>query len=1144
MTYNPAWKEIQCNLKYHEKPLDRPDLLARVLRAKFEMLKHELLNRQIFGKVAACVYVIEFQKRGFPHAHLLLILKPQFKLLNPESYDKIVCAELPDRLQYPHLYSLVVKHMIHDPCGDMDKSCPCMKDGSCKNYYPKIFCPHTTHGEDSYPYYRRRDGGKKVKVRRFTLDNRWVVPYNPYLLALFDCHMNVEIFSTIKLVKYLYKYVFKGHDLVSFRIMTDDSATDTDEIKEFQKGRYISPPEAFWRIYEFRLNEMTPSVYTLQIHLPNQQLVSFSKNSDLLQLLAKVDFFRTMLIEFFKMNTTNATAENLKCFYKDFPQHFVWSSKYKHRTERKRRKVIGRLVSVNPREGERYYLRLLLNHIPGPISFEDLLTVHDKKMNSFREAALALGLLQSDTYIEETLEEATAFQMPFSLRLLFATLLVYCSPTGPTMLWKIFELDFSRDYLWHKQSHDHSPAEIRGLVLADINKSLQQMGTSIAAYQLPLDDLVSVDQVHLTKKIEAKRNIDIPPENLLMSLKLNSQQKYAYNKILKACFASQGHSFFIDGPGGTGKTFLYRSLLATLKSQGYIAIAVATSGIAASILPRGRTAHSRFKIPLDFSKNRTCQLSKQGSVAKLLSESKLILWDEASMAKRETIEAFNDLLRDIMESELPFGGKVIVFGGNFRQTLPVIEQATKEVLLQSCFLNSPLWYKLHKLKLTENMRVILDSQFSEFLLRVGEGREPVDLNSEITLSRDLVIPYYDKEKSLNRLLHSVFSDLTLYSQDPYSMINRCILTLKNNLVDELNDIMIRRFSGELHTYISSDKAIDQRHQGNYEDFLNSQNPTGLPSHRARASTELKILIVPGTFDGMSNLLPIGDIMPDMKNWSCIITIQEKQQVTDSMGTPTKKQKFVFYDSESSKVEGIIYNADIPRMSPMLQVITSKTVIEEVNGNEDIMPVKFSFTEFADLAEYMDDRSKSVGVALSTWFDSALLVDPSIQEARQLKNWCRFDVDLSDDSGVIPASIFGDLAENILTFTALEAIDHFNQNLKLPLEFVHAQIKTKTFLVHIKPVQTQLADARQRYTILYCSELEPEFGRAQLTGEPESVSLSTHQQTENEQLLMTGDGGSGSKVRLRLCQKFDEAETVDSNDFESSYANSKKKAKLG
>ncbi|XP_027177658.1 uncharacterized protein LOC113776796 [Coffea eugenioides] len=136
---------------------DRPDLLARVFRAKFELLKSEVLNKQIFGEVAAYVYVIEFQKRGFPHAHMLLILKLEYKLLNPESYDRVVCAKIPDRFKHPHLYSLVVKHMIHGPCGDMDRTCPCMKDGRCKNHYPKSFCSQTTHAEDSYPQYRRRD---------------------------------------------------------------------------------------------------------------------------------------------------------------------------------------------------------------------------------------------------------------------------------------------------------------------------------------------------------------------------------------------------------------------------------------------------------------------------------------------------------------------------------------------------------------------------------------------------------------------------------------------------------------------------------------------------------------------------------------------------------------------------------------------------------------------------------------------------------------------------------------------------------------------------------------------------------------------------------------------------------------------------
>ncbi|XP_071924644.1 uncharacterized protein [Coffea arabica] len=129
------------------------------------------------------------------------------------------------------------------------------------------------------------------------------------------------------------------------------------------------------------------------------------------------------------------------------------------------------------------------------------------------------------------------------------------------------------------------------------------------------------------------------------------------------------------------------------------------------------------------------------------------------------------------------------------------------------------------------MRAMLDPGFSQFLLRVGEGREPVDGEGEINLSSDIVIPYYDKEESLNRLIESVFPDLNLYSQDPYNLINRCILVPKNSSVDELNEIMIRRFPGTLQTYISLDKTVDQRHQGDYEDFLNFQNPKGLPPHK-------------------------------------------------------------------------------------------------------------------------------------------------------------------------------------------------------------------------------------------------------------------------------------------------------------------------
>nr|XP_027062743.1 uncharacterized protein LOC113689113 [Coffea arabica] len=501
------------------------------------------------------------------------------------------------------------------------------------------------------------------------------------------------------------------------------------------------------------------------------------------------------------------------------------------------------MVTVSPADGERYYSRLLLNHVHGPTSFDDILTVADQKLNSFRGAALALGLLQSDTYIDDTLQEAVAFQMPSSLRLLFATLLVHCSPVNLELLWEKFHHDLSTDYQHQCSFSVLTPSEITTRALQDINRSLEQMGKRITDYQLTSNDFHSPFHERLTQEIESERGLHVAPEDLLLPLKLNSEQKNAYDLILAACFSTQGEAFFIDGPGGTGKTFLYRSLLATLRSQGYIAIAVATSGIAASILPGGHTAHSRFKIPLDFSKNKACQLSKQSSVAKLLLECKLILWDEASMAKREMIEAFDDLLKDIMDSNLPFGGKVVVFGGDFRQTLPVIERATKHVLIESSFPNSILWSKLHKLKLTQNMRAMLDPAFSQFLLRIGEGREPVDANGEIALSPDIVIPYYDKDQSLNKLVESVFPDLQLYSKDPYRMINRCILAPKNSSVDELNELLINKFPGNVQIYISSDRIVEQHHQGDYEDFLNSQNPKGLPPHKLLLKENCPIMLL-------------------------------------------------------------------------------------------------------------------------------------------------------------------------------------------------------------------------------------------------------------------------------------------------------------
>lgn len=118
-------------------------------------------------------------------------------------------------------------------------------------------------------------------------------------------------------------------------------------------------------------------------------------------------------------------------------------------------------------------------------------------------------------------------------------------------------------------------------------------------------------------------------------------------------------------------------MLVTVRSKGFVALAIVSSGVAASILSGGRTTHSHFKIPIDIYENIGCNISKQSSLARLIRNAKLIVWDEASMAKKNMIEALDALLRDIMDVDTMFGGKVVVFGGDFRQTLPVVRNGKK-----------------------------------------------------------------------------------------------------------------------------------------------------------------------------------------------------------------------------------------------------------------------------------------------------------------------------------------------------------------------------------------------------------------------------------------------------------------------------------
>ena len=196
MTCNPKWREITQALLPGQTAFDRPDLLTRVFKLKLDMLLDELYKDGIFGKVIANLHVIEFQKRGLPHAHILIILDQTDRPLSADAVDEIVRAELPhapapdapaeEHAEYNALVKLVVEQMTHNDC-TCEAHPTCMYDANnkrrdaCKAHFPKEFHAETTFNEMKiYPQYRRRapeDGGATYTTAKGrVIDNRWITP--------------------------------------------------------------------------------------------------------------------------------------------------------------------------------------------------------------------------------------------------------------------------------------------------------------------------------------------------------------------------------------------------------------------------------------------------------------------------------------------------------------------------------------------------------------------------------------------------------------------------------------------------------------------------------------------------------------------------------------------------------------------------------------------------------------------------------------------------------------------------------------------------------------------------------------------------------------------------------------------------------
>lgn len=644
---------------------------------------------------------------------------------------------------------------------------------------------------------------------------------------------------------------------------------ENDEVACYQMGRYISSNEAVWKILEFPIHERFPTVTHLSVHLENGQRVFFHDGNA--QERAQTPPLTT-LTAFFQLCHSDEFA--LTLLYCELPRYYTWQpiKTWKRRTRGLpvpdhpgivSDDALGRVYTVHPNNSECFYLRLLLHTVRGPTSYQSIRTVDGHICATFHEACQKRGILENDGHWNDTLNEAATIPSARMLRNLFAIILTTCSPSNPRQLWENHKASMSEDILHQARQTAKNPLLpsndaiynkalllIENMVLSMVGKTLQQLQV-----QMPIPNRDAISNL-ISREVLRETSYDCEELafSFLRTVKLMSpDQTAAFDVICELVDGAAGGIIFIDAPGGTGKTFLINILLAKYRSQQNVAIAVATSGIAATLLPGGRTAHSAFKLPLNLADadNPMCNINKNTGAAKVLQMCKLIVWDECTMAHKAAIEALNRTLQDIRCNNGTMGGITLVLSGDFRQTLPIVPKGTAADEIKACLKQSSLWEIVQKVSLTTNQRVRLlgdldAGNFAATLLKVGDGKYPVDKNGNIKITDELGSITDTPAKLLKIIFPNLAERHQTHTTDEWIdwLSERAILAPLNADVDEINNKIMLDLLGQSHTYYSVDTVVEADQAVFYPtEFLNSLQPPGLPPHKLTLKVGAPIMLL-------------------------------------------------------------------------------------------------------------------------------------------------------------------------------------------------------------------------------------------------------------------------------------------------------------
>jgi hypothetical protein len=535
------------------------------------------------------------------------------------------------------------------------------------------------------------------------------------------------------------------------------------------------------------------------------------------------DYYEKFIVR--KLQPGKPMPQGAVCDEVETEKHIVY--------KRSRKAQVARIEHVPFQSQDKWFARQLLLHKPAR-STKEMLTIDDKEYKTYQEAAVALGIVgDGEEYNCAMMESIELLSTPDELRNLFTVLIMNKGP-APT-LWEKFKDEMSEDFIDNSDKYKQALGCIRTI--------LETNGGSYSSMSLPHIQRTGTQLSEEQARYNTNSQKQIAQDRLETLTDL--EQKPTFHEIISAVTNPDyegSKMFWIDGPAGTGKSYLLNTITAHLRGIENVCLCTASTGVAALQYPFAYTMHNLFKLNCVEDINDECRSKIMDSRVitqrmELLQKASLIILDESAMQDRRIIDAIDQALQKITGETTYFGGKVVVFAGDHRQSAPVIPGGTPIDALKMSIISLPLWNDIKIRSLTIAQRDAGDPEYSQMVRDIGNNLLP---RKEVNGQQCIAVPNVQFTTDTDHLITQIYPTESL--QNPRDLLDTAILCTTNEAADSISETINSRLTGTEKCLLSADSMLDPC-SDIPDEFLHSANRPGVPPHKLKLKVGSMVMLL-------------------------------------------------------------------------------------------------------------------------------------------------------------------------------------------------------------------------------------------------------------------------------------------------------------